>query len=58
MDDKIEVVQQYPFRLVITLHAGRLASYLGKAFLDLIGNRLYLAGIGSRTQDKVIGERS
>ena len=56
MNHEIHVVEQHPFRLLVTLHMSRMQARFVQSLLDLVGDRLNLAWIRATADHKVIGE--
>ena len=57
MHQKITVVHQHPFGLVVAFHADRKFSLVLELQPDLVGDGLDLARVGARAHHKIIGER-
>lgn len=57
MDQKITVVGQHPFRLVIALDAERQLARLFEPELHFVTDGLNLARIVPRADDEVVSER-
>ncbi len=58
MDQKVAVIDQYPFALLVAFDAGGMLALFLKPKADLVGDGLILADVRPRANDKVIGERS
>ncbi len=57
MNHEVNVVQQYPFGLVIAFDVGRADPGLPESLLYLIRDGLNLSGVATRADEKIIGER-
>src|SRR5208283_1439709 len=58
VDDKIHVIEQYPFRLLVALLVRDAQAHLFEALIYRVGNGLNLPRVGSAAHDKVVGERT
>ena len=57
MNQEVAVVEQNPFRGVVTLYADRKLSHAFEEVADLVGNCLTLPLVCGSTDDEVVGKR-
>jgi hypothetical protein len=58
MHHKIDVIQEHPLRLFVTLGMSDAQAQGLQPLIDRVGNRLNLARIRPRAHHKIIGKRS
>ena len=58
MQDKVDIIQQDPFRLVVAFHAVGALAYLFQLLLDVICNGLELPGVRAGANNKIVSKRS
>ena len=56
MNYKIDVIEQYPLRLVVTFNVRRPFPSAAESLLYLIRDGLNLPRVATRADDKIIGE--
>ena len=56
MNYKVDIIEQYPLRLVVTFHVRRPLPGAAESLLYLIRDGLNLPGVATRAHHKIIGE--
>ena len=57
MDHEVHVIEQYPLRLAVAFHVGRLHPGICKSLLYLIRDGLNLPGVAAGADYEIVGKR-
>jgi len=57
VDHEVHVIEQYPLRLLVPFHVGRLQPGLCESLLYLIRDGLNLPGVAAGTDYEIVGKR-